>query len=106
MEWKFRIVDSPESDEIKVFILRRDGAKTEYITIGKDGFFEIDSVPEGAVIKPFFRINGFFWQGDFLESFANAIRETGVAPESEAKLSATLEATKYHLEDMRKLVFK
>lgn len=43
---------------------------------------------------------------DAFQSLANAISSLGVKTENEHKIEGELKATKLHLEDMRKLVFK
>ncbi len=43
---------------------------------------------------------------EFMPSLANAVSGAGVKTESDHKILGVLEATKYHLEDMRKLAFK
>jgi len=40
----------------------------------------------------------------FLKKFAEAIDEQGIKTDMDAKIEGTLEATKYHLEDLRKLL--
>lgn len=42
----------------------------------------------------------------FLKAFAEALDEKGVKTENDFKIQGLLKATKYHLEDMRKIVFK
>ena len=42
---------------------------------------------------------------ELLQSLAEALDENGIKTDQDAKLSGTLDATRYHLEDMRKLVF-
>ena len=42
----------------------------------------------------------------FLQAMANELKEIGVMAEGELVLENELGATKYHLEDMRQLVFK
>ena len=45
-----------------------------------------------------------FIANDFLEALAEALDQQGIKTDKDAKIAGTLEATKYHLEDMRKLL--
>lgn len=40
---------------------------------------------------------------DAMQAFANALSDAGIKTDNDHKIAGTLEATKYHLEDMRKL---
>ncbi len=40
------------------------------------------------------------------QAFAETLDQSGYRPDSLAQMQGTMEAQKYHLEDMRKLVFK
>jgi len=42
----------------------------------------------------------------FLQAFAEALDEVNVKTEKDAKIAGVLEATRLHLEDMRRLVFR
>jgi len=44
--------------------------------------------------------------GKFLKALAEALDKEGIKTENDFKIQGLLEANKYHLEDMRKLVFK
>lgn len=56
---------------------------------------------EGDPIKPTFSIEN---QPGLLESLANELDKLGAKTDSDHKLIGTLEATKYHLEDCRKML--
>jgi len=43
---------------------------------------------------------------EFLKAMAEALDKEGIKTENDFKIQGLLEATKYHLEDMRKIVFK
>ena len=45
-----------------------------------------------------------FLANDFLKALAEALDQQGIKTDKDAKIAGTLEATKYHLEDMRKLL--
>jgi hypothetical protein len=42
--------------------------------------------------------------GQFMDSMAEALDEQGVKTDKDSKIIGTLEATRYHLEDMRKIL--
>ncbi len=42
-------------------------------------------------------------EAQFLQAFAEALSKQGIKTESDHKIQGILEATKYHLEDMRKI---
>lgn len=60
----------------------------------------MENVPEGRMVEPFLR---FPWDSQLLKGLAEALATRGVTTEPQAKLEGTLEATKYHLEDLRTL---
>ncbi len=61
--------------------------------------------PDGSFSGPSLKFDGVF--GDiFLLALAEALDKSGVKTDKDAKIAGTLEATKYHLEDLRKIVFK
>lgn len=47
----------------------------------------------------------FHLQSVFLKTLLKAMENQGIKPESTSKIEGLLEATKYHLEDMRTIVF-
>ncbi len=53
---------------------------------------------------PTIKLNSFFAQ-EFLHAWAEALKEEKISVEDTFNLEGQLQATKYHLEDMRKLVF-
>ncbi len=57
---------------------------------------------EGAPIDPTFKLPMDFRKPLF-KALEEALRRDGIKPESESKLEGQLQATKYHLEDMRVL---
>lgn len=59
----------------------------------------------GDEIKPTFEI-GPQMMNPFLQAMANALKKIGIRAENEAILENEMDAVKYHLEDMRKIVFK
>jgi len=47
-----------------------------------------------------------FMAQEFLKELSNSLEKIGIQPEGVEKTKGILEATKYHLEDMRTLIFK
>jgi hypothetical protein len=58
---------------------------------------------EGARIEPSLKLYGED-ANNFLKSIAQALDESGVKTDMDAKIEGTLEATRFHLEDLRKLL--
>ncbi len=61
--------------------------------------------PDGFIYEPTLRINASS-AGQFLTAFAEALDHEGVKTDSDAKIAGTLEATREHLKDLQKIVFK
>jgi len=59
---------------------------------------------QGTQIEPTIRLSGMVAK-PFLQAMANAVKEFGIVAEDEPILGNELTAVRYHLEDMRKLVF-
>jgi hypothetical protein len=62
-----------------------------------------EELKEGVEIEPTLRIDRFM-ERDFLIALAEALQQEGIDTHREAKIEGLLEATKYHLEDLRKLL--
>jgi len=56
---------------------------------------------EGSEIKPTLKLN---YDPQLLQSIAEECSRLGIKTDSDHKIAGTLEATKYHLEDCRKLL--
>lgn len=66
--------------------------------------FKIIEEEELATIaEPTLRLNGY-WGKQFLEAFAETLDNEGIKTNKDEKIIGTLEATKYHLEDLRQLL--
>lgn len=99
-EFKFHINRKPGWDAWEIYLTKRAGLELFVINVGKDGLLTEKKVKEGSTeSEPFMVIPGNLW-----ERFVNAINEDLPNVKKEV-VSAELESTKYHLEDMRKLVF-
>ncbi len=88
------------SDETRVWIGQRNGPNFANATIGKDGRLIMTAVKEGEQLpEPLMILPTPVWQ-----MIVDAIAEK-TPPSKKEALDAELTATKYHLEDMRQLVF-
>lgn len=85
-----------------IFRLNIDGSRRICTSLDKMEFSEYQ---EGCMIEPTFSLNGLIVK-PFLQEMANALKKIGIKAESEPILENELSAVKYHLEDMRKLVFE
>ena len=73
--------------------------------VAKPVKLEYEKIDEGALdVKPTLIIPSYLGS-DFLKTLLSAIENQGIKPESTSKTEGLLEATKYHLEDMRNIVF-
>lgn len=92
----------PWNDSTKIWVTSRgeDGRRFNY-TIGKEGFLLATVVKEGEMAPNPLMILPF----EFVDQFVDALIEK-IPPVKKEVVESELNATKYHLEDMRKLVFK
>ena len=97
---KIKIHKNPYSDAIEFLIYKEQNGK-KYIAQPVEIIFEEHK--EGKAIKPTLTIGGFF-EGEFLNALAEALDEKGIKTDKDAKIEGTLGATRYHLEDLRKLL--
>lgn len=82
----------------KVFMFEDTGRNRVFYTKGGE---EAVTVEDGSVIRDdiyFCRI-----PDGALKAFADKLSDLGIKTDNDHKIAGTLEATKYHLEDMRKL---
>ena len=57
----------------------------------------------GTIAEPTLVLDGF-WAEEFLRAFAEALDEKGIRTDKDARIEGNLEATRYHLEDLRTLL--
>jgi hypothetical protein len=82
---------------VKVYLVLKDGPRPQVAHI-KDGFLEMTEIKEGEMeVKPTFDINMDAWR-----TLKGAMTDKKVREKNEVE--AELGATKYHLEDLRKLL--
>lgn len=65
----------------------------------------LDAIEEGTLVEPSFQITPDIAQELFV-ALAEALDERGIKTDSDAKIAGTLEATREHLKDLQKIVFK
>ncbi len=99
-EFKIEVVRRPGYDLYEIYLFKRHPGGVENATI-KDGEIKFSFVKEDSnKAKPLMTISGLFW-ADFVRAVAEDLPNI-----SKKEVDAELKATKYHLEDMRKIVFK
>ncbi len=96
-----KIRQNPFTDELEIYFGFEDN---KGLNIAKPVKLEYNRIDEGGEAKPTFLIPRGV-ASNFLEAILGAIEDQGIKPESTSKTEGLLEATKYHLEDMRKIVF-
>lgn len=100
MSGGIHIEREPWSGEYGVLFVREYGGKRYVARPFPELIF--DAVPDGGVIQgPTLRL-----LPSDLQDLADEITKLGVKTENIHKIEGVLEATKAHLEDMRKLVFE
>ena len=107
MSNKFEVFCEHErfSGELKVYIFANesDGRRSIITDLTTGEMKTIE--PQHCVGGPTFRL-GFGMSEPFMQAMANELHKMGVKAEEAPVLANELVSTKYHLEDMRALVFK
>ena len=100
--WMVSVRFQPWSDRVEVWIAnRREGRGTDIYHFDERGNMIASELKEGVADPgPTMIINRFIWEG--IKKSIQGIEEL---PDKK-EVDAELKATKYHLEDLRKLVFK
>ena len=104
MKIEVRIWQDYGSDTTKIIFVERDIGKSRVINLFTQEVRELkeyEQIPEEFILK----LSRWVSQ-DILQGLAEALDKNGIKTEKDAKIQGLLEATKYHLEDMRSLVFK
>jgi hypothetical protein len=99
--FKVRIWQDFSTEEIRMVFLSYHQPGTEVINLytGKvETVEEGDTIPSDYIIK----LPRYF-ADDLLKALAEALDEKNIKTDNDAKIQGVLEATKYHLEDMRKI---
>lgn len=97
-EWKAKLYEQPGVTYIDLWLFRRTPAGNQVLT--HKG--EIKTLKEGSLTDP----NDYFARFESMEQIhevAEAFANYGVKTRNDHKNEGLLEATKYHLEDIRKI---
>lgn len=103
MERKYRVhIGTSYSDPLSsaLWLIEDRNGKTY---VAKPAELTMVEHKEGEECPPTLRFSVFEMK-DILLAFAKALEKQGIETDSEAKIKGLLEATKYHLDDMRKLL--
>ena len=94
---KIRFYTNPTRLGIEMLIINEQNGK-HYIAKPINLVFEEYEL--GKDVEPTLRLHELSAQ-EFMQAMAEALDEQGVKTDKDAKIQGTLEATKYHLEDLR-----
>lgn len=100
--YRVKAWSDPPTGEIHLIIWCSEGGR-EFVALPIELKFKEHQVAEReepTLILPRFMAD------DFLRALAEGLDEMGIKTDQDAKLAGTLDATRYHLEDMRRLAFK
>lgn len=100
-EWKVKVNEEPWADMVAIWLAKRDMGKVYNCTVGKDGYLELTEHKPGAEPPPPLMRIPFPVKDMIISALTEAI-----PPVEKREVDAELKATKYHLEDMRKLALK
>lgn len=97
--WYVSVSSKPYNDQVEVWFAFQSGVLTQVCHFNKTGTIVLTKLKEGDLNpEPTMKISRAIWDG--LRQAINGVEET---PQKQS-LDAELKATKYHLEDMRKLL--
>lgn len=100
-EFEVIIHKEPWNGSVGILFVERRG---ERVYVGKPVDIVMTELkPHEAVMEPTLRIHRMDSDG-FLQALAKALDDRGVKTDADAKKEGLLEATKYHLEDLRHLL--
>lgn len=100
-DWRVIVYNEPWCDRVKIYLAQQHNGRLYLGSIDKDGFIEMKEHPEGsAKDRPLMVLGRYAWQA-MADCFSQVVPETKIEV-----VDAELKATKYHLEDMRALVFR
>lgn len=86
---------------IYIVDIRPDGSRA----LAQPVEFVFGPIEQGRAVEPTIRL-GLGYASPFLQAFADLCHKLNIMPQGKPVLENELTAMKYHLEDMRKLVFK
>jgi hypothetical protein len=103
---------------MKIFISQNEWADSYNIYITEEGYdgkrlvaspmeFKFVPLKENEVNEPSIKISRVFGkETNFLQALSDALAKCGYKPKAVEENEGELKATKYHLEDMRKIALK
>lgn len=100
---KVSIQSNPQFLQTDITFYKEENGKFAVMTEVSKGIPVMTEIPEGSYIDhPTLRLPEHLAHELFV-ALAEALDKKGIKTENDYKIAGTLEATKYHLEDMRKL---
>ncbi len=96
-----RIQHHPLTDALQIWFYERRG--NEYF-VASPASISMQKVEEGVVPEATLTVSGMISE-EFLQAFADELAKKGIKNVNDHRIAGTLEATREHLSDMRKLVF-
>lgn len=103
-EWRCFLRDEPLTLQTNLCFVRETGdGGIEYLHHGDRGEILCTEGKRFEPIKPFMTLSVIMAQ-ELLQSLSEALDKAGFTTPSTKKAEGLLEATKYHLEDMRKML--
>jgi len=103
-DWEVHVDYQTHANKCDIYIFRNLTDGRELITEFKNGEIVLERLAFGAIVpNPTMSIRGQFIK-PFLQAFADVCYKEGIMPEKQPIIENELTATKYHLEDMRKLL--
>jgi len=103
MSFKVYIRESLENETDEIVIIEELPNYKRRIALPME--LEWKEISQGESYQPTLRISERISQ-ELYKALQSALENYGAKPDSTSKLEGILEATKYHLGDMRKLVFE
>jgi hypothetical protein len=101
---KLRLNLTDLGNTLNLYFVKED-VQGRIIAIAEPVELVFRNVQPGSSTPSTIELEGFTGQA-MLSSLAKEIELLGIKPEEESKLEGKLEATTYHLEDMRRLIFQ
>lgn len=99
---KVIIYEEPWKDAVNIVIMQIGENGDRYVAQPVESIFKkIDEATRER--KPTITISGMFAH-DILKAFSEALDEKDIKTDNDFKIKGLLDATKYHLEDLRKLL--
>lgn len=96
--------DYSRRDGFNIWIIEYDGKGASYVAEPIDLSFKKSGGAEFMLPEPTLRISGPKGP-EIMRALAEGLLQVNIIPENKLNSNKQIEAMKYHLEDMRKLVF-